>query len=134
MSPTGVPTVLVVEDDSVQREAMATVLEQLGYCAETASSGQSALGYLLGHPKPPALLVLDLNLPGLTGWDLLGMMSFHPRLRGLPVVVTSAEPLATETLERGQVAACLPKPVMVRSLQRLLNELAPLPASAASSN
>jgi CheY-like chemotaxis protein len=110
---------------------MRVAVEQLGYTAETASSGQSALGYLLGRSKPPSVLLLDLNMPGLSGWDLLRMLAFHPRLRGLPVVITSGEAQAAQTLEHGQVAACLPKPVMIRSLQRLLDELAPLPAELA---
>jgi len=85
---------LLVEDDAAQveltRESMRhfKLLNQL----EVASSGEAALARLLdGGVRPyPDLVLLDLNLPGMTGLELLEQMQQHPHTRTIPVVVMSA--------------------------------------------
>ena len=80
-------TVLVVDDDRSIRESVAELLEFEGYEVYTAIHGQEALDWLQSNP-PPRLVVLDLMMPVMDGWELL------ERLREadiqIPVIVTSA--------------------------------------------
>lgn len=97
-------TVLVVEDDGLIREALAELLELEDYKVHTAANGREALDWLLAH-RPPRLIVTDLMMPVMDGWELLEHLREHEHLADVPVVVTTAntdappEP-ALEVLEK----------------------------------
>lgn len=76
-------TILIVDDDAAIGDLEQEVLERAGYAVERAYSGTEAL--LLLRDKRPALVLLDLMLPGLSGEALL------PQLAGVPVIVVSAK-------------------------------------------
>jgi CheY-like chemotaxis protein len=89
---TGLPPrgrILVVDDDRAIREALTGILEQEGYEVAAASNGQAALERLRAGPAP-ALLIVDLLMPVLSGWELCCAMSRDPRWADLPVVIVSA--------------------------------------------
>jgi CheY-like chemotaxis protein len=82
-------TILVVEDSDMEREGLAAVLRREGYAVLTAANGQEALTCLRGSPRPD-LVLLDMLLPGIDGWELLqgpkgGQRD--PALAGIPVVI-----------------------------------------------
>jgi CheY-like chemotaxis protein len=83
-------TILLVEDDPTTRGAMKMVLEWEGYRVECAANGQEALGRLqVGDP--PAIILLDLNMPVMDGRQLRAEMQKDLRLSAIPIVtVTSA--------------------------------------------
>ncbi len=82
-------TILVIEDDTDIANAVAEHLREGGYSVETIGDGDSAWRRLLEGGRP-SLIVLDLKLPGLSGWDLLARLRESTTLVNVPVVVASA--------------------------------------------
>ena len=83
------PRILVVEDDEDAREAMVALLQMKGYRAVSAGNGQEALDYL--HEAPvPDLIILDLWMPVMDGWEFRAEQIKDPRLKGVPVIVVTA--------------------------------------------
>jgi two-component system, chemotaxis family, chemotaxis protein CheY len=81
--------VLVVEDDHGIREAIGEILENEGYEVALAENGQHALE-LLSELERPCLLLVDLIMPRMNGWELMNALSNHDRLATIPIVVMSA--------------------------------------------
>lgn len=83
------PVVLVVEDDSDIRDAIADVLRVDGVEVLTASDGVEALDAIYGTPKPDVIL-LDLMMPDVNGWEFVKIKNKSPELRGIPIIVLTA--------------------------------------------
>jgi two-component system chemotaxis response regulator CheY len=81
--------VIVVEDDDDIREAVMTALVLEGFHVFTAENGARALEVLRTMPHP-SLVLADLMMPVMDGWQLIGALSQDDRLATLPVVVVSA--------------------------------------------
>jgi CheY-like chemotaxis protein len=82
-------TILVVEDDAVQREGLAALLREEGYTVFTAGDGQEALHSLRNDPTP-GLILLDMLMPIHDGWRFLKERTWSPRLASIPVVVVTS--------------------------------------------
>jgi CheY-like chemotaxis protein len=82
-------SVLIVEDNDATREALALLLQMGGYTTAEAGDGRAALAYLRTHP-PPRLILLDLMMPGMDGWEFLRERRKDPELTRLPVVLFTA--------------------------------------------
>jgi len=80
--------ILVVEDEEDARDAMVAILEMKGYRAMPAGNGREALD--LSRIETPDLIILDLCMPVMDGWQFLRERVKDPRLAGVPVVVISA--------------------------------------------
>ena len=80
--------VLVVEDDPATREALVVFLRHEGYPAESVNDGQQALARLRDK-KPPSLVLLDLMLPVMDGFEFRVQQLQDPTLAGIPVIVVS---------------------------------------------
>jgi CheY-like chemotaxis protein len=103
------PAILVVDDDTELREEVAELLREHGYAVTTAPNGAVALERLRTSPAP-ALILLDLRMPVMSGWSLHATLRSDPLLGRIPVVLWSgAEDLATEA-SRLEANACLTKP------------------------
>ncbi len=81
--------VIVVEDDADIREAVVTALELEGFHVFQAENGARALEVLPKMPHP-SLVLADLMMPVMDGWQLIGALSQDDRLATLPVVIVSA--------------------------------------------
>ena len=82
-------TILVVDDEANIRKLVAVNLTSRGYKVFEASSGDQALTLL--RNQAPGLMVLDIKLPDLTGWELLKQIAENPRLNSdFPVLVMTA--------------------------------------------
>jgi DNA-binding response OmpR family regulator len=85
-------TILVVEDEPNVRKLVTVNLVQRGYRVLEAENGQQTWEHLR-HQKPD-LLILDIKLPDLTGWDILDELGNIPNVpKDLPVLVMSATPV-----------------------------------------
>src|SRR6516165_4861574 len=82
--------VLVVEDDHDVRVAVRLVLEDEGYQVDSVTDGRRALEHLERSAQLPDLILLDLMMPGMDGWDFAARLRANPRLCSIPVVVVSA--------------------------------------------
>jgi twitching motility two-component system response regulator PilH len=80
--------ILIVEDHPRMRGAMRLVLEEEGFQIDEAEDGLAAIESVRGDP--PALVLLDLNMPGASGKDVLEQLKGDPTTSGVPVVVVSA--------------------------------------------
>lgn len=88
MSPPPRP-VLIVEDDADLREMMAQLLTLEGYHIDTAANGREALEYLHEAPRPDVIL-LDLMMPIMDGWEFRRRQQNDPALADVPVIVLTA--------------------------------------------
>ena len=86
-------TILVVEDDADALEALGDLLVSHGYAVACASNGAEALE-VLGRSPLPNLIVLDLLMPTMDGWEFRRRQKKDPRIANIPVVVVSASSAA----------------------------------------
>ncbi len=108
--------ILVIEDSPDLREAMADVLLDEGYTVMTASDGRDALTIL--EACRPALLVMDLMMPTMSGFELLELMKCDPALASIPVLVVTA------SIDHGvRDHRVLQKPIMREALLREVREI-----------
>lgn len=115
--------VLLVEDDVAISEAFAQILEDEGYAVARAPNGQIALDYLRGGGRRPALILLDLMMPVLNGYEFRAEQLRDPHIADIPVVIVSADRGAKLAAGALQVQHVLPKPV---DIGRLLDTVADL--------
>jgi CheY-like chemotaxis protein len=112
--------ILIVDDDDAIRDMVAMVLEDEGYQVATAPNGAQALGLI--QQGAPSLVLLDLNMPVMTGWEL------HARLRteapGIPVVFMTAGQEASAEARRHAAAGFLAKPFDLDDLLKVVAEYA----------
>jgi CheY-like chemotaxis protein len=85
-------TILIVEDEKDIRESLQEVLEYEGYKVHSAVHGREALALLDTIPSPPDLILLDLMMPVMNGWDFANAVASHPTHFAIPIVVVSAFP------------------------------------------
>jgi chemosensory pili system protein ChpA (sensor histidine kinase/response regulator) len=87
--------VLIVDDDPVVRALLGTLLARHGYPVAQASSGTDALTYLSLHP-PPSLILLDMLMPLMDGWNFLSHFRLTTAWTAIPVVIITSMNNATQ--------------------------------------
>lgn len=92
--PQGTPTVLVVDDDVSVLTSISPVLEQAGYRTLTASGGREGITQAQRHL--PHLIVLDLMMPNVSGFDVIVALRGDVRTRGIPILVLTGKDLTAE--------------------------------------
>ena len=112
------PTVLVVDDNADAVAALAQILEYEGYIVATAYDGREALQYLAAHPLP-GLIILDLMMPVMNGWEFRAKIAKLPNYANVPIVVMTALAEAAEI----DAAAIIPKPYDLKRLLRVMDHL-----------
>lgn len=108
-------TVLLVEDNDDLREMMALALQLGGHEVWPARHGREALALLHARPRP-SLILTDLMMPVMNGWELRAALRGDPDLADVPVVAVSA--VSAEHLLRLDGMEFLPKPI---DIDRLLD-------------
>lgn len=78
-------TILVVENNAPSRDALARRLERRGYQVVVASNGAEAVS--AGRLGKPDLILMDLALPGIDGWEATRQLKAHPTTRDIPIIV-----------------------------------------------
>lgn len=116
--------ILVVDDDRDIRETLGEILVHEGYHVEMAENGARALELIHRGPSP-ALMLLDLMMPVMSGWEVLELAETDQALAEIPVLVVSAMPAPISPAEaRGGVKACLHKPLQLDQLLNLVHRYA----------
>jgi two-component system response regulator MprA len=108
--------VLVVDDDPHIREVIVELLEDEGYAVTQAANGSEALSVLKTHSELPCLILLDLMMPRMNGWEFRTAQRQSPALADIPVVTISAHGDLITAVERLDVAEHLPKPLDIDRL------------------
>jgi diguanylate cyclase (GGDEF)-like protein/PAS domain S-box-containing protein len=110
------PHILIVDDEPIHRKLLQINLEQLGYKTMIADSGEAALA--LASPDID-LVLMDVNLPGMTGFDATRLLRADPRYANLPIIVVTALNSREERLDAVRAGAndYLTKPVDEAELQ-----------------
>jgi two-component system response regulator CpxR len=109
------PSVLVVDDDEAIRQVISEVLRDEGYDVVCAENGLQALSELQ-RERPPDLVLLDLMMPVMSGWEVLEQLQASDELSRIPVVVVSA-------MAAPGVHEYLPKPIDLDNLLSTVGRL-----------
>jgi two-component system chemotaxis response regulator CheY len=107
--------VLIVDDDPNLLEVTRFVIESEGMAVETARNGQEALAFLRHH-RLPGLVLLDLMMPVMSGWEFLSEVAKDPLLKAIPVVVLTA----VEHAQAPGAVGILRKPMDLGTLIRVV--------------
>jgi CheY-like chemotaxis protein len=113
-------TVLVIEDDDAARIGLAAMLYPQGYHVAVARSGQAALE-LLDRDLHPSVILLDMIIPGLDGWQFLARLQKNKNLSSIPVVIMTGLGIACSewALSLGAVDL-VRKPIEIDSLLEIV--------------
>jgi CheY-like chemotaxis protein len=109
------PTVLLIDDDMVTREVMATILTMSGYSLHTADGGSQALELLSGIGCLPSVILMDVQMPGLSGIELIEQLRQRSKAR-IYVISASDPPEEVRSAADGFIL----KPFAPEALTRLL--------------
>jgi signal transduction histidine kinase len=116
--------ILVVEDDRGIREVLRGILEEEGYAVTTADNGRRALDRLLTG-EVPDIIVLDLRMPIMDGWQFRAAQKADPALAGIPVLAMSAD--GSAKAEAIDAAAYLRKPlstgILLAAIRQILGDM-----------
>jgi CheY-like chemotaxis protein len=134
--------ILVVDDDADIREAIEEILRAEGYQTQSASNGEEARRALEHGRTRPELILLDLMMPVMDGWDFLFWLDDSDDLRNTPVAIMSAHPSIRRAIDiararrgapmlrlHGGNRQLLPKPVSVLRLLSIVRETCSAPPS-----
>ncbi len=107
--PDGERAILVIDDDPAVHDLLEAELEPAGYSVLTAANGPDGLA--LARSRSPALIVLDLMMPGMNGFEVAVELRSDPRTARLPVVVLTAKDLTAADRQAlsGKIATVIPK-------------------------
>lgn len=119
--------ILLAEDDQPLRDAMTELLNDAGYSVEAVSNGRDALDWLQDSPTPPKLILLDLMMPIMDGWQFLEAQQKAVNTAAIPVVVLSASGSFNGTHE---TLMFMRKPVAVMPLLELIARYCGEPADS----
>jgi CheY-like chemotaxis protein len=118
--------ILVVDDEPDARGLLGAILNGYGYSVVLAEDCSRALEILVQSvgPAEPRLIVLDLVMPQMSGWEFLAIVKSYYRLSAIPVFIVSGARPHPETLERHTVQGYFPKPVDALALVGRICEVA----------
>lgn len=115
--------VLIIDDDPSIRRGLALVLEGEGYEIVSAVQSREALDLLQGGLRP-CMILLDLAMPEMSGWEFLNTLQDDPDLKTIPVVTLSAYgDVAPQEAPALGIAASFEKPVSVERLLTTVRDL-----------
>ncbi len=116
--------VLIVDDDANIRRMMIAALRRDRYVFFEAANGREALEIM--RRERPSVVVLDLMMPIVSGWDVLKERADDPGLLAIPIIIVSANrgPELATAMDKG-ICAFLPKPFDIRALSSLVRSCLP---------
>ncbi len=122
------PTVLLVEDNEMNRDMLSRRLARRGYQVLVAEDAES--GIATAQTQPPDLILMDMSLPGMTGWEATGVLKADPATRQIPVIALTAHAMASDR-EAALAAGCddfeskpVELPSLLEKMQALLSRAA----------
>lgn len=115
--------ILVIDDDLAILDMIAELLSYEGYQVVTHTEGSSALAW--AKTNPPSLILLDLMMPEMSGWQVVAALRATPQTRAVPVVLLSARRDLPNTAKDLDVPDFLEKPFEINDLLRVVQQYVP---------
>ena len=110
-------TAVVVDDDPAIQILLARALGEIGLTATAFYEGETAIAWLDRQPGVPAVITVDLMMPGMSGFTLVRLLRARPRFTRVPIVVATARAQLHDAAEAGKLGCTfLTKPFRLREL------------------
>jgi CheY-like chemotaxis protein len=114
------PKILMIEDNEQNRDALSRRLQRHGYDVITAIDGRQ--GITMAQSELPDLILMDLNLPDVDGWEATRLLKEAPETRAIPIMAMTAHAIAGDQ-ERALQAGCDDYHAKPVEFQRLLTQI-----------
>ena len=114
------PTILLVEDNELNRDMLSRRLERKGYTVLMAVNGQQGVDMALA--SPPALILMDMSLPIMDGWEATRRIKADERTRHIPIIALTAHAMDGDE-QKAREAGCDDYDVKPIELPRLLEKM-----------
>ena len=88
------PKILLVEDNEMNRDMLSRRLQRRGYEVVTAHDGEQ--GHLLASSEEPDLILMDISLPEMNGWEVTRLLKANEQTRHIPIIALTAHALVTD--------------------------------------
>jgi CheY-like chemotaxis protein len=95
--------ILLVEDNEMNRDMLSRRLQRKGYVVLTAHDGKQ--GYMLARSETPDLILMDISLPTMDGWEVTRLLKADESTRHIPIIVLTAHALVSDR-EKAFAAGC----------------------------
>jgi CheY-like chemotaxis protein len=115
--------ILLVEDNEMNRDMLSRRLQRRGHEVLTAVDGESGLA--MTRSEAPALVLMDMSLPGIDGWEATRQLKADPVTRAIPVIALTAHAMAGDR-DKALAAGCDDFDTKPIDLERLLGKIAAL--------
>jgi two-component system, cell cycle response regulator DivK len=97
------PTILLVEDNELNRDMLSRRLVRRGYAVVSAHDGEQ--GHTMACAHRPDLILMDIGLPGMDGWQVTRLLKNNPQTGGIPIIALTAHALVTDR-EKAREVGC----------------------------
>ena len=114
------PKILLVEDNEMNRDMLSRRLVRRGYEVVVAVDGEA--GVRMAQSEAPAIILMDMSLPGLDGWDATRQIKADPATRGVPVIALTAHAMSGDR-EKSLAAGCDDFDTKPVDFERLLGKI-----------
>jgi two-component system, cell cycle response regulator DivK len=114
------PKILLVEDNEMNRDMLSRRLARRGYEVVVAVDGEA--GVRMAQSESPALILMDMSLPGLDGWDATRQIKADPATRSVPVIALTAHAMSGDR-EKSLAAGCDDFDTKPVDFERLLGKI-----------
>jgi two-component system, cell cycle response regulator DivK len=88
------PRILLVEDNEMNRDMLSRRLQRSGYVVLTAQDGEQ--GHAMAHSEKPDLILMDISLPAMDGWQVTRLLKTDESTRHIPIIVLTAHALVSD--------------------------------------
>jgi CheY-like chemotaxis protein len=114
------PRILLIEDNEMNRDMLSRRLVKRGYEVAIAVDGEQGLA--MARSEAPALVLMDMSLPGIDGWEVTRRLKAAPETRGIPVIGLTAHAMAGDR-DKALAAGCDDFDTKPVELARLLEKI-----------
>lgn len=97
------PKILLVEDNELNRDMLSRRLARRGYAVVCATDGEE--GHTMASAHRPDLILMDIGLPGMDGWQVTQLLKSNPETGGIPIIALTAHALVTDR-DRARAVGC----------------------------
>jgi two-component system, cell cycle response regulator DivK len=117
--------ILLVEDNEANRDLLSRRLEHKGYIVINAQDGEQ--GYSLAHAENPDLILMDIGLPAMDGWQVCQLLKANNATRHIPIIIVSAHALTGDQAKAREIGCSdyETKPIEFARLSQKIENLLP---------